>query len=264
MVSRKINERQLQRERPERRRLPALPPPQRQGRALPIPSPASGPTAAPRRSHRPPRLLLLPPLRSPCLRHAAHPSPPSFPAASLHLAAPPSGFGTRLEERRRRGTGSAPSGQERQPRRSRAELHLDDGTVQTEAPRCVPHAFTELLLATAGGLQPRSVQNTSGVNSHVSPRHLLTAPGPILTGTDVPPYSNASTAKEWLMPKRHPSPPWQAGGSWGSPRPATPGCFLPPGTRGSGAGGGDRSGREEGVPAVAQASRELNMNSRAV
>lgn len=43
MVSRKINELQLQREQPERWRLPALPPAQRQGRALPIPSPASGP-----------------------------------------------------------------------------------------------------------------------------------------------------------------------------------------------------------------------------
>lgn len=78
-------------------------------------------------------------------------------------------------------------------------------------------------------------------NPCISPHHLLIAPGPILTGTDVPSYSNASTAKE-----QHPPLPWQAGGSWGSPQPVTPGCFLPPGTCGSSTGSRDWSGREEG------------------
>lgn len=49
-------------------------------------------------------------------------------------------------------------------------------------------------------------------------------------------------------------------------QPLSPNARLrpPPGMGSSSMGSGDGSRKEEGGPAVAQASRELNMNSRAV
>lgn len=63
-------------------------------------------------------------------------------------------------------------------------------------------------------------------------------------------------------PKAAPCKPRRAGAP-GHPQPAAPGCLLPWGRR-QRRGQQGWSGREEGAPAVAQASRELNMNSRAV
>lgn len=78
MVSRKINELQLQREQPERQRLCALTPPQRQRRL-------SWSLLQP---HTPPLPC------SPCLWPTARPSPCPFLTAPLHLTAPWSQRGT--------------------------------------------------------------------------------------------------------------------------------------------------------------------------
>lgn len=152
----------------------------------------------------------------------------------------------------------APPGQEQQPRQSRAEVHLY-GKVQMKALHHVPHASTELLLTTAGGLQPHSVQDTKGVNPHIfpSPPH---SPQPHLHRdghTILQPHFHcpgAADAKATPL-----DTPGKMGASGAAPAPSM-GLLPPQGW----AGGRDRSGREEGVPAVAQASRELNMNSRAV
>lgn len=168
---------------------------------------------------------LLPIPHSLGLWRTAHPSPCSFPAASLHLAAP-SRFGTQMEERGHHGAGSAPPGQEQQPQWSRAELHQ---TAQYRLKQCSTCPILSSRVSTNHGwwfattLCPERKCSQS-LRLPLSPP---SSPWPILTGTDVPSYSNASTAKERLVLNQHPPPPWQAAGSWGSPWPATPGCFHP-------------------------------------
>lgn len=112
MVSRKINELQLQREQPECQRLCALTLPQWQRRALLVPSAASHPTTA-----MPPL-----PLATAC------PSPCPFLTAPAHLTAPWSCRGTMVAQ----------------------NTDMPAWQIQVTAQHCVPHASATILLPRPG------------------------------------------------------------------------------------------------------------------
>lgn len=203
MVSRKINELQLQREEPECQRLCALTLPRWQRRALLVPSAASHPTTA------------TPPCPAPSPRHH--------------------GMGQFL-------------GAEW----PRTELHLD-GT-QVTAQQGVPHTCATFLPSSLAATPCRTRVETTPVSPPVP------SFSPIPRGTDI--ASSSSFHQGVAAPEAIPCHPWQAGAP-GHPQPVAPGCCLPWG-HGQAVWAAGMERREEGAPAVAQASRELNMNSRAV
>lgn len=225
MVSRKINELQLQREQPECQRLRALTPPQWQRRALLVPSAASHPTTA------------MPTL--PLAHGLSQPSP--FLTVPLHLSP--------LEP-----TWDQPG----QPRHPPAQNGAVPGwQVQVTAQRRVPHTSATLLPTRPGSWQPLCAQHAWGQSLRPSVISFQRPPHPYRDRHSI---FQQHSQQGLAGPKATPCNPWQAG-TPGHPQPAAPppGCSLPRGHWQQG-----WSGREEGAPAVAQASRELNMNSRAV
>lgn len=211
MVSRKINELQLQGEQPECQRLCALTLPQWQRRALLLPSAASHPTTA-----------------MPTLSVAHGPCP--FLTAPSHSPLEPTWHNVAQN-----GACMADAG--------------DSTTL------CAPHSAT-FLPTRPGSWQPCHAEHAW---SH-SLCHPATSsqPHPQRHRRSI---SSSTSTKERLVLKQHPE--LLAGGGSRAP-PARGTRLLPPGDTGKQRGQQGGSGREEGAPAVAQASRELNMNSRAV